>query len=109
MNLKFIDALYEESDTIEIQGNQADIQRYLKNGYTIVDKSFEMYTLSKPVTIIVWLDTSSGIIANEMKKIILDYYGKLFFSKAVFDQFVSDAKRGLITFHYDKEQGYYLK
>lgn len=107
-NYKFITASYEESDTIKKQGSKTSIQRYLKNGYTIVEERFGFWVLSKPVTITVWLEKPTGeIVSTEMKQNIVKHYGKLKISEKLFYQFVSDAKRGIINFNYDSIRDYY--
>lgn len=106
----FVTASYEESDTITHQGTRSSIQRYISKGYTIKQARNGFWILVKPTYIHVYLKNSNNITFSfNMKKEILDYYGKTRISIKIFNDFVQDASSGRIQFYMDDDNSYYFK
>ena len=73
----FVNATYDNSSTITHQGNRSSIQRYLHQGYRIVDERNGYWILNKPSSLTVILKDSNNIIHSfNMKEDILEHYGR---------------------------------
>jgi len=106
----FVNASYENSDTITHQGTRSSITRYLKQGYKVKEERNGYWVLVKPTSVYVYLKNSDNITASfNMKQDILDYYGKTRISINLFNKFVQDASNGKIQFYMDDNNSYYFK
>lgn len=106
----FVNAVYEESDTITMQGTRSSTIRYQKQGYYIKEERNGYWVLVKPTSIRVYLKNSDNITSSfNMKEDILNYYGKKRISVNTFNKFVKDASNGKIQFYMDDENSYYFQ
>ena len=98
----FVTASYQDSITINHQGNRDSIKTYLNQGYRITQSRNGFQVLTKPVEILVYLKNSNNIILSfNMKEDILKYYNKTRISHSLFDKFVKDSQTGNIEFYMD--------
>lgn len=105
----FVSASYEKSSSITHQGNRSSIQRYLNNGYYVIEERNGFWILGKPATIMVSLRNSVGKIhIFNMKEDILGYYNKQRLSSTLFNSFINDAVTGKINF-YMEDGSYCIK
>lgn len=105
----FVSASYEESSSRKHQGNRNSVQKYLRSGYYVVEERNGFWILNKPSTVIVCLKDENGKKHYfDMKKDILDYYGKQRISDNIVNMFFNDATSGKINFYMD-DSGYCLK
>lgn len=106
----FVNASYEDSDTITHQGTRSSITRYQKQGYIVKEERNGYWVLVKPVSIHVYLKNSNNVtVSFNMKQDILAYYGKTRISVNLFNKFVQDALNGKIQFYMDDDNSYYFK
>lgn len=96
----FVNAVYNESNTITHQGTRASINTYLNNGYYIKEDRNGFWVLAKPASVMVILKNSDGETHQfNMKTDITEYYGKTRISYNLFVRFSKDAKSGKIKFY----------
>ena len=96
----FVNAIYNESDTIEHQGNRSSINKYLNKGYYIKEDRNGYWVLVKPASVIVTLKDSDGDFHSfNMKSDILDYYDRTRISQNLVTRFIEAATSGKIQFY----------
>lgn len=106
----FVNAVYQPSDTVTLQGTRNSINRYIKQGYNIKESRNGYWVLTKPASVCVHLKNSDNIIFSfDMKSDILNYYGKIKISINLVNKFVSDVSSGKIQFYMDDDNSYYFK
>ena len=107
--LTFFDVSYEKNHTIAPQGNRDSISKYLRNGYYVVYEQNGFWILNKSSRVMVYLkDTKGNEHAVDMKKDIINYYGKPKISDKIVETFKNDARTGKIIFYLD-EGNYFFK
>ena len=102
MEVKFINATYQESETKKRQGKRSGMKRYEAQGYHIDQERQGNFILVKNVKIIAFFEKEDGEIINRnIKRDILWHYNKERCSKNLFNTFLNDAKEGRIKFYLD--------
>jgi len=97
---KVVNITYQESDTITCQGKRANINKYLKKGYSIKEERNGYWVLIKPVTVIVKLENDAGETAMfNIKEDILRYYNRKKISASLVEKFIKQCKEGKIVFY----------
>lgn len=100
----FVNAQYNASSSLEMQGTQKDTQPYIKKGYYVKENRNGYWVLVKPAKVVVTLKDSEGRIKTfNMKKEILDYYNASRISMSLVQKFLSEVSEGKITFSMDEE------
>ena len=106
---KVVYITYNESDTITYQGKRANINKYLKQGYSIKEERNGFWVLIKPVTVIAMLENDDGEKAMfNIKEDILRYYNRKKISEALVQKFIDQYEDGKITF-YMEDNSYSFK
>lgn len=97
MEVKFVDAFYEASETIRVQGKSCDITPYKKQGYNIQYENNGNWVLTKPAQIRVILKKADGELFSVPAKMqVLEFYGKKRISEKMCETFMRDAQAGVI-------------
>lgn len=109
MEVKFLNLIYQNSDSIEHQGNRDSIQRYLNNGYYIKESRNGYWVLVKPSKVLVTIGNESKRKTFNMKEDICNYYGRIRISQKLIKTFEEDAKKGKIKFTLDSDGSYTIK
>lgn len=105
VEVKFLDCYYDRSSSMEVQGTREKISRYLKDGYYVKEQRNGYYLLVKPSKVIVRIQTPNGVMNINLKKQILEYYGKCKISEKRVKKFNDDSLAGKIKFYLD-DTGY---
>lgn len=99
---KFVSAEYNESTAITHQGNRSSINKYLREGYYVREERSGNWLLVKPAKVIVCLKDLEGKIYHfNIKKDILEHYGRKKISSNLFSRFEEEATEGKIKFYVD--------
>lgn len=106
---KILSIIYEESDSIEKQGNRVSIERYLENGYYVKESRNGYWVLVKPVRVNVTLSNSYGTNTFNMKDDICNYYQRARISESLVERFKDDVAKGEINIYMNKEGCYLLE
>ena len=102
MELKFINATYQKSETKKIQGKRSDMEKYEAQGYHIKQERQGNFILVKSVKIMASFEKEDGrIMIRNIREDILWHYNKERCYKSLFDTFLNDAKEGRIKFYLD--------
>ncbi len=108
-NIKILNIDYEESKTIERQGKQSDMKKFIKEGFSIVLYRNGYCVLNKPACAIVTIDDSNDIKKLYMKELICDYYERKNISEKLVNKFKSDIDNGSITIQKQLNNNYFLQ
>ena len=100
--VKFITAVYEESESLEKQGTRQSVQKYLKQGFKIQSEHNGFFVLTKPVRVRVVVSDDGKQFIRDMKGEILKYYDKLRMSQKLFETFMQDAQSNNIKFYFNR-------
>lgn len=100
---------YEPSNTIETQGKQSAIKRYLQAGYHIKEQRNGYWILVKKAKVIVTVESSTGTRSVSMKRSILDYYDKKRITLKQVEKFSQDVKAGKVIICCDANGDYLIK
>lgn len=100
---KFISLSYENSDTIEHQGNRSSIAKYLNKGYYIVRERNGYYVLAKSPRVNVTIEMEDGRRQTiDMKYDIREYYQSLKISRSLANRFAKACEKGKVKFYLEK-------
>lgn len=103
MIVKFVDAFYEASESIRMQGKSCDITPYKKQGFNVQYENNGNWVLAKPAQISAILKKEDGeLFSFPVKMQVLEFYGKRRISEKTFETFVKDAQSGVIKFKFSK-------
>lgn len=106
----FVHASYEKYPSITHQGNRNSISKYLSDGYYVVEERNGFWILKKPSHVMVCLkDVNGKKHTFDMKKDIINYYGKKIISAKLVETFSNDAYSGKINFYMDDDGNYCIK
>ena len=95
---------FEESDSIEHQGNKRSIERFREKGYNIVSEKNGFYVLNKPAKVIlVGGCGENGTYIHDAKDQILQYYGRRRISEKLVKEFKKDFDNGVISIEMDQD------
>jgi hypothetical protein len=97
---------YEKSDTIEKQGKQKDIQKYLNDGYYVKVQRNGYWVLVKPSQVQVTLSNSKITRTYNMKEEIREHYNRTNVTEALARTFFKDLTAGKISINMDSEGMY---
>lgn len=100
---------YEPSDTIKIQGTRGSIRRYLDAGYCVKEERNGFWVLVKKAKVIVKVETPTSTQVINMKREILDYYGKKRITEKQVVKFLQDIENKKIAICFDVNVGYLIK
>lgn len=100
---------YQASDTIETQGKQSTIKRYLEAGYHVKEERNGYWVLIKKARVIVTLQSSAGTQVINLRRDILDYYGKKRITPKQVEKFVQDIKKEKVAVCCDVNGDYLIK
>lgn len=107
MKVNFLNLTYQDSNTIEHQGNRASIDRYLKDGYYIKERRNGYWVLVKPAKVWVTIGNDSVRRTFNMKEDICNYYGRERISQKLIKTFEEDSISGKIKFTLNSEDDSY--
>lgn len=93
---------YEASDRIVIQGKRADIEKYLRQGYSIQEDRNGFWVLMKPLRLLATLTNAYGTNTFNVKGDVLDYYNRRRISEGLIKTFCDDVRSEKITFEMDE-------
>lgn len=100
MEVKFVHALYEESDSLELQGTREKIEKYLRIGYYVKESRNGYWVLIKPAQVFVEVvNENSQYLRFSVKDIVLRLYNKRRISEKIFGKFIDDALNGKVKFY----------
>jgi len=97
---------YQESDTIQMQGNRQSIQKYLNTGYHIKEHRNGFWVLVKGSRVEVTLTNSKISKTHNMKEDIRQHYSRSRVTAALVKTFFKDVSSGKIVIRMDSEGMY---
>lgn len=101
MEVKFVDAWYERSLTMRMQGKYKDVAPYKDKGFRVQYQNNGNWVLVKPALIKLIIETENNeLIRFSVKSHVLDFYCKSRISEKLFEKFLNDAKTGAIKFDF---------
>lgn len=90
-----INVCYEESQSIERQGNRASIDYYIRKGFRIKESRNGYWVLYKPTKVIVTINCGeNGHYIYDLKDAITSYYGRAKISYNLVEKFKEDFANG---------------
>lgn len=101
---------YENSDSIELQGTEEDVQKYFKKGYTVHIQRNGYWVLVKPSKVKVTLSKGKHTGVFDMREDVLDLYTRQRVNKKLCQRFKEDVNAGKvkIIFEPSSEEQYSL-
>lgn len=104
-----LSVMYQQSDSIEVQGKRNHIERYIKDGYYIKEGRNGYWVLVKAAKLNVTLRNSYFTRTFNMKADICNHYRKQRISKSLIERFTQDIKNEEISIYMDLEGNYLLR
>lgn len=98
-----VEISYEASDRIVMQGKRSDIEKYLKQGYSIQEDRNGFWVLVKPLRLLATLTNTHGTKTFNVKGDVLQYYNRFKISENLIAIFRQDVNDGKIIFEMDKD------
>lgn len=96
--LKFINAQYVHSDSVQLQGTYDVVKPYLSQGYYIKEDRNGYWLLLRAASIAVILKDSKKARKYYLKDEICHFYGRRRVSENLFETFYDEASRNMIRF-----------
>ena len=104
--VKFVNAEYIPSNSVEYQGKRSSINKYLAQGYYVKEERNGYWLLIRPAEIRATIKIDGKQKSFNIKAEVRDYYGKKRITQKLFYNFCNDAREGIIKFYSD---GNYLE
>lgn len=97
---------YENSDTVVIREEKNEIQNYLNEGYCIKENQNEYWILVKSANINVTLSKGEITATFNMKKDVMEHYGRRRLDLELFGKFKKDVEANKILLTLNSEESY---
>lgn len=94
---------YENSDSIELQGTEEDVQKYFKKGYTVHIHRNGYWVLVKPSKVNVTLSNGKYTGVFDMREDVLDLYTRQRVNRKLVQRFKEDINTGKIKILFEPE------